>query len=102
MLPSHLNNGNIADDARTYSLGERRANEEASQISLSNAAFVPSFVPRWLPHQGLEPGTCGLTVAIYGVNRCTNGPPSLVEARQGSPSSLRFPYVLGSDCGYRD
>src|ERR1019366_7744559 len=33
------------------------------------------------------------TLLIYGVNRCINGPPSLVQARQDSPGSLRFPYV---------
>jgi hypothetical protein len=45
---------------------------------------------------GIEPPTHGFSVVIYGVNRCTNGPPSLVEARQDSLSVLRFPRVLSS------
>ena len=45
---------------------------------------------------GIEPPTHGFSVVSYAVNRCTNGPPSLVEAPQESPSVLRFPYVLSS------
>ena len=46
---------------------------------------------------GIEPPTHGFSVVFYGVNRCTSGPPSLVEVRQGSPSVLRFSQVLGSE-----
>jgi len=51
----------------------------------------------WVAKGGIEPPTHGFSVVIYGVNRFTNGPPSLVEARQDSPSVLRFSQVLGSE-----
>lgn len=47
---------------------------------------------------GIEPPTDEFSALSYGVDRCTYGPPSLVETRQCSPSSLRFPYILGSTC----
>ena len=45
------------------------------------------------PRPGLDPGTRGLTVVIYGVNRCTHGSPSLVQLRGDSPVIARFPHV---------
>ena len=34
-----------------------------------------------------------ILIAIYGVNRGANGPPSFLETRQDSLSVLRFAYV---------
>lgn len=46
-------------------------------------------------NNGIEPPTHGFSVVFYGVNRCTNGPPSLVGAGNVRRVSYVFP-TLGS------